>query len=89
MRTLIAAFTFAVYVGIGAGLYGVFVAGGQFDWASPTTYGWLLGWPIMLSFWGLVLLVGFSLAAALIGWVVIALLAVAENVKKAVKGFKR
>jgi uncharacterized membrane protein len=50
---------FAIYLGIGAFLHGVFYQT-QFDWNSTLTYGWLLGWPIALfvTFW-VVILIGF------------------------------
>lgn len=48
-----------VYLGIGALLHAIFV-GPHFDFTSAWTFGWLLGWPIMLiiSFWLVVLAIG-------------------------------
>jgi hypothetical protein len=50
---------FGIYIGIGALLHAIFV-GSHFDFTSAWTFGWLLGWPIMLiiSFGAFMLAVG-------------------------------
>lgn len=56
----------ALYLGIGA-LFHAFMVGPQFDWSSAWTYGWLLGWPVMIfvAFWAVILcLAGVGVAAA-------------------------
>jgi len=52
---------FAIYLGIGAMLYALFV-GNHFDWTSAWTFGWLFGWPIMLVISSMVVLVGLIIA---------------------------
>lgn len=46
----------AFYLGIGA-LFHAFMIGPNFDWSSAWTYGWLLGWPVMIfiAFWAVML----------------------------------
>ena len=56
----------AFYLGIGA-MFHAFMVGPHFDWSSAWTWGWLLGWPIMIfvAFWAVILCVaGFGIAIA-------------------------
>jgi hypothetical protein len=64
----------ALYLGIGALFHAVMV-GPQFDWVSAWTWGWLLGWPIMIfvAFWAA------TLGIAVIGILAAILLAVLDS----------
>jgi len=59
---------FAIYLGIGAMLHALCV-GPQFDWHSAWTFGWLLGWPIMLviSMWAFALMIVLVVG---VGWAI-------------------
>ena len=62
---------FAIYLGIGAMLHAMFV-GPHFDWSSAWTFGYLLGWPIMLFIWFgkfFLILTAFSFALGMGLWI--------------------